>query len=120
MQHNLFIGRAADAPVLQGSGDKAVGRITLIANEYAGKDEGGAAREKTVALPLTAFGPTAENIVKHVMKGDELKVTFRIENNNYIDKQQNDVYGYNFIIETFDFGQPGAAKREKLEAQNKG
>lgn len=120
MQHNLFIGRAAEAPTLQGSGDKAICRFTLIANEYAGKDEGGVAREKVVIIPFTAFNTTAENIAKHVMKGDELKVTYRIENNNYIDSKQNDVYSFNFIIEGFDFGQPGTLKREKLEAQNRG
>lgn len=120
MQHNLFIGRTAEAPVLTGSGDKAVGRIRLISNEYAGKDDNDEARERVTSIQFTAFGATAEAITKHVMKGDELKVTFRIENNNYKDKQQNDVYGHNFIIESFDFGQPGALKREKLETQHKG
>lgn len=115
MQHNLFIGRVGDTPSVSGVSERAVGKFRLLSNEYAGKEENGDAREKLVSIPFTAFGKQAEAIAKHVMKGDELKVEFRIENNHYKNKDQEDVYDYNFVVESFEFGAPGQAKRDQLQ-----
>lgn len=114
MQNNVFIGNLASAPSLTGSGDRAVVKFTLIANEYAGKDEAGNTREKSVAIQFTAFRGKAEAIQKHCSKGDQLIVSYRIENNRYTDKSGEEVYGYNFLLDDFTFGAPGKAKREEL------
>lgn len=108
-----FIGRVAAAPTTQGTGDKAVTKFVLMRNEYAGKDRD----ERTVAIQFTAFRNKAEAIAKHVNKGDQLFVTFRIENNNY-DKDGEDIFGFNFIIDDFEFGAPGAISREKFPAKS--
>jgi single-strand DNA-binding protein len=49
------------------------------------------------------------------MKGDQLIVDYRIENNNF-QKDGEDVYGYNFVVEDFTFGAPGKEKREQFRA----
>lgn len=109
-----FDGRLAKAPALSGRGEAAVAKLTLIRNDYAGKDkETNATRERQVAIPFTAFRAQAEAIAEHCMKGDQLIVTARIENNVYT-KDGEDRYDYNFVIESFDFGAPGEAKRAEL------
>lgn len=114
MQSNIFTGRLAKAPTLTGSDNRAVCRFTLMENEYAGKDkETGDARERTVALPLTAFGSRAQAVAKNALKGDQLIVEYRVENNQY-DKDGETVYGFNFVVEDFSFGAPGKEKREQL------
>lgn len=113
MQVNMFTGNLAKAPVLTGNGERAVCKFTLISNEYAGKDESGTARERSVSIQFTAFRGKAEAIAKNAMKGDQLIVTYRIENNHY-QKDGEDVYGYNFVLDDFAFGAPGKEKREQF------
>ncbi len=113
MQQLTFVGNLAKAATLTGSGDRAVAKFTLIANEYAGKDASGEARERSVAIQFTAFRGKAEAIAKNALKGDQLIVSFRIENNNY-QKNGEDVYDFNFLVEDFRFGAPGKEKREQF------
>jgi single-strand DNA-binding protein len=120
MQKCFFVGRVAKAVAVLGNGDKAVAKFTLITNEYAGKDEGGDARERVVAIPFTAFAKRAEALGKHVSVGDQLIVTYRVANNNYTDKEGKEQYGFEFILEEFEFGAPGATKREILEDLKRG
>lgn len=116
MQHNVFVGNLAGAPTMSGTGDRAVCRFTLIANEYAGKDNGGAVKERAVSIQFTAFRAKAEAICKNAMKGDQLILNYRIENNNY-EKAGETVYGFNFIVEDFAFGAPGKEKREQFSSR---
>jgi single-strand DNA-binding protein len=116
MQHNTFIGNLAKAATITGSGDRAVCKFTLISNEYAGKDkDSGEARQRMVSIQFTAFRQKGEAIAQYALKGDQLIVHYRIENNRYTDKASGEeVYGYNFIVEDFGFGAPGKEKREQL------
>lgn len=111
--HN-FPGRVAKAPTLTGNGEKAVCKFTLIRNDYAGKNDAGEAMEKVLSIQCTAFRTKAEAIAKHCHKGDQLIVDLRIENNNWTDKEGNDHYGYNFVVDDFEFGAPGEEKRAIL------
>lgn len=115
MQSNIFVGNLAKAATLSGSGDRAVCKFTLISNEYAGKDkDSGEARQRAVAIQFTAFRQKGEAIAQYVLKGDQLIIHYRIENNQYTDKTSGEeVYGYNFIVEDFAFGAPGKEKRER-------
>lgn len=116
MQNAVFVGNLAKTPQLTGTSEKAVAKFTLISNEYAGKGDAGEALERAVSIQFTAFRAKAEAIAKHAMKGDQLVVTYRIENNKYQDKDGEDVYGYNFIVDNFTFGAPGKEKREQFGA----
>lgn len=112
-----FEGRVASAPVLSNHGDTKVTKFTLIRNEYAGKDDGGDRRERSVSIQFTAFGQRGEAIAKHAMKGDQLIVMARLSNNNFTDGDGVERYGYNFVVEDFTFGAPGEAKRAQLAAR---
>lgn len=114
MQSNVFVGNLAKAAAVTGTGERAVCRFTLISNEYAGRDkETGESRERGVSIQFTAFRQNDEAIAKHAMRGDQLIVNYRVENNNY-EKDGEDVYGYNFVVEDFSFGAPGKEKREQF------
>lgn len=114
MQSNTFVGNLAKAPTLTGNDERAVCKFTLISNEYAGKDrETGEARERSVAIPFTAFRSQATVIARNLAKGDQLIVTYRIENNNY-EKDGETHYGFSFVVEEFQFGAPGKEKREQF------
>ncbi|MHB1100246.1 MAG: single-stranded DNA-binding protein, partial [Burkholderiales bacterium] len=72
MNKIIFAGRLASNPEQSGMGDRAVVKFTLIRNDYAGKDDDGAAKEKKVAIQFTAFRAKGEAIAKHCWKGDQL------------------------------------------------
>lgn len=114
MNKYIFAGRAAAAPELitSGNGTK-IARFRLIRNEFAGRDDKGDRRERTVSIPFTAFAGIAETLAKNVLTGDQLIVSATIRNNNY-EHNGEDRYDYNFEVIEFDYGAPGAEKRKKL------
>lgn len=116
MNSAFFTGRLAKEAVFRDGGSTPVCYFTLIRNEYAGKDNQGAARERRVSIDFTAFGSDAHAIAEHVCVGDQMVVSYRVANNNRDLGNGHTEYGYSFIIESFEFGAPGAIKREKLAA----
>jgi single-strand DNA-binding protein len=107
-----FCGRLAENPEIRGR-DNNVCSFRLIRNEYAGSGEDGQRQERVVSLQFTALGAAVKAISK-ARKGDQLFVTARIENNNYTDAENRQHYGFNFILDSFEFGAPGAATRAAL------
>lgn len=104
MQNNLFIGRLAGDVELRATGAGPLASLVLIANEYAGKDEDGENRERTVALRFTAFNHQALVLADNTTKGKKLAVKYRIENNNYVSGENNEMrYDFNFVITDFEF-----------------
>ena len=114
----LFVGRlAGSVDVRYSAAGTPVAKFTLISNEYAGKDEQGAPKERTTSIAFVAFGGKAEAIGKHCHKGDQLILDARVENHHYTDNDGVERYGFNFVVEGFDFGAPGAATREQLSGR---
>lgn len=110
----FFDGRLAATPELKASEKTSRTRFRLIRNEYAGRDADDQAREREVSINFVAFGKTAEAIAAHCLVGDQLVVEATISNNDYTDSNSIDRFDFNFVVEAFDFGAPGAAKRKKL------
>ena len=88
-----------------------------MGNDYAGKDEDGAAREAVTTVWFTAFGALGEVLARTARKGDQLILEARVRSNNWTDKQGEKQYDYSFVVEGFRFGAPGKIKREELEAR---
>ncbi|HEX4025171.1 MAG TPA: single-stranded DNA-binding protein [Steroidobacteraceae bacterium] len=109
------VGNLAKKPELEVKGERSYARFCLIGNDYAGKDEGGSAREVVTSLWFVAFGALGEAIAKSARKGDQLIVEAKIRSNNWTDQQGERQYDYSFIAESFRFGAPGKAKREELD-----
>lgn len=111
---STFVGRVAFAPEYAKHGDTKVTNFVLIDNVYAGQDDSGA-KSRTLSIRFTAFGAKAETIRDHVAQGDQLIVFYTMRNNNFIDKDKVERFGYEFIVDSFRFGAPGAIKRAELE-----
>ena len=110
------IGNLARNPELVAKSDTLYTRFCLVGNDYAGKDEEGAAREVVTSLWFVAFDGLGEAVAKNARKGDQLIVEARVRANNWIDKQGEKQYDHSFIVEGFRFGAPGRATREEFEA----
>lgn len=114
----FFDGRLAATPELKQSDNKTRTRFRLIRNEYAGRDADDQVREREVSINFVAFGKTAEAIAAHCLVGDQLIVEATIWNNDYTDSNNIERFDFNFVVQEFDFGAPGAAKRKKLSEVN--
>jgi single-strand DNA-binding protein len=112
------VGNLARNPELVAKNDTSYARFCLVANDYAGKDEGGAPREITTSLWFVAFGAMGEALAHNARKGDQLIVEARVRANNWTDKQGEKQYDHSFIVAGFRFGAPGKIKREELEARH--
>lgn len=111
------VGNLLRNPDLVAKGDTLYTHFCLVGNDYAGRDEEGAAREVVTSLWFVAFGALGEAVAKNARKGDQLMVEARVRANNWTDKQGEKKYDHSFILEGFRFGAPGPAKREEFAAQ---
>ena len=111
------VGNLASNPEFGTKSDTSYARFCLVGNDYAGKDEGGGAREVTTSLWFVAFGVLGEALVRNSRKGDQLFVEARVRANNWTDKQGEKKYDHSFIVSGFRFGAPGKLKREERDGQ---
>jgi single-strand DNA-binding protein len=111
------VGNLASNPEFGTKNDTSYARFCLVGNDYAGKDEGGAAREVTTSLWFVAFGTLGEALARNSRKGDQLFVEARVRANNWTDKQGEKKYDHAFIVSGFRFGAPGKLKREERDGQ---
>ena len=111
------VGHLASNPEFVAKNHTSYARFCLMGNDYAGKDEGGTAREVTTSLWLVAFGAMGEALARNARKGDQLFVEAHVRANNWTDKQGEKQYDHSFIVDGFRFGAPGKIKREELDAR---
>lgn len=93
-------------------GEKGECRFSLLSNDYAGPGKPKAVTQ----VWFVAFGGIAEAIAKHCRTGDQLILEARHVANNFEGRDGKTVYRYSNIVEWFEFGAPGKAKREELAA----
>ena len=110
------IGNLARNPELVAKSDTLYTRFCLVGNDYAGRDEEGAAREVVTTVWFVAFGALGEALAKNARKGDQLMVAARVRANNWTDKQGEKQYDHSFVVEGFRFGAPGPVKRAEFDA----
>jgi single-strand DNA-binding protein len=114
------VGNLARNPELVAKNGTSYARFCLVGNDYAGKDEEGAAREVVTSLWFVAFGPLGEALARNARKGDQLFVEARVRANNWTDKQGEKQYDHSFVAEGFRFGAPGKVKREERDGRRDG
>jgi single-strand DNA-binding protein len=91
----------------------AVAEFGLAVNRKY-KSDSGEAREEVTFLDVTAWGGTAEAIVKYHKKGDPIYIAGRLQLDTWEDKETNKKRSkIKVIAETFQFIKPfdGASKR---------
>ncbi len=111
------VGNLARNPEFLSKNEVSYARFCLVGNDYAGKDEGGAAREITTSIWFVAFGTMGEALARTGRKGDQLIVQARVRANNWTDKQGEKQYDHSFVVEGFRLGAPGKIKREELDGR---
>jgi single-strand DNA-binding protein len=121
MQMNSFkltaVGNLARNPELVAKNETSYAKLCVVGNDYAGKDEEGAAREVVTTVWFVAFGAIGEALARNARKGDQLFIEARVRSNNWVDKQGEKQYDHSFIVEGFRFGAPGKVKREERGAR---
>jgi len=95
------VGNLARNPELVARSDTSYTRFCLVGNDYAGKDEGGTAREVTTSIWFTAFGLLGESLARNARKGDQLIVEAHMRANNWTDKQGEKQYDHSFVHEHY-------------------
>jgi single-strand DNA-binding protein len=108
------VGVLARNPELVARGTTAYTRLCLVGNDYAGKDEEGAAREVVTSLWFVAFGALGEAIARHSRKGDQLFVEARVRANIWSDKQGEKQNDQTYVVTGFRFGAPGRTRQQSL------
>src|ERR1700724_3446650 len=111
------VGNLARNPELVAKSDSSYTRFCLVGNDYAGKDEEGAAREVVTSLWFVAFGALGDAIARHSPKGDQLFVEARVRADIWTDKQGEKHYDQSFVLQGFRFGAPGRTKRDERDAR---
>jgi len=94
------VGNLARNPELVLQSDTLYTHFCLVGNDYAGRDEEGAAREVVTTVWFVAFGGLGEALAKNARKGDQLMVTARVRSNNWTDKQARSSTT-SFVVEDF-------------------
>jgi single-strand DNA-binding protein len=113
------IGNLSRDPELVEKGDTRYARVNLIGNDYAGKDDDGAARETVTSLWFVAFGALGEAIARNARKGDQLFLEAQVRSSNWTDANGEKQYDHSHIVDGFRFGAPGRLKREELAASSR-
>ena len=87
-----LIGHVGQDPIIKDfEGGKKLANISIATNEVYYKDNGDKV-EKTEWHRVTAWGKTAEIIVKYVVKGKELGIEGKLTTRSYDDKDGNKKY----------------------------
>ena len=103
------VGNLARDPELAARNDTNYARFCLVGNDYAGKDEGGSAREVTTSLWFVAFGTMGEALARNARKGDQLFIEAHVRADNSTDQQGEKQYDHSFIVDPLPT--KGASKR---------
>ena len=100
MNSCTFFGRLVRDVELRYSqtGNVAVGKFTLAVNRAYQKGD-----VKADFLNMVAFGKTAETISNYFHQGSRIVVHCHVQNESYTNKDGNNVYQTNFIVDSFSF-----------------
>ena len=112
MQNCYIDGRlVADPEIVQTTGDSTICRFKIATTrDYKDKKDG---EYKSDFFQFTAFGKTGEFVNKYFKKGDGIQLRFKMENNNYTDKDGQMKYqdAYKVVEVAFPLGK-GTGKSE--------
>ncbi len=104
MNKTIFSGRLTKDPVVTtSSGEKSttISKFTLAVDRDR-KIEGQPGAD---FFNCVTFGKQAEFVEKYLKKGTKIIITGRMQNNNYTNKDGQQVYGDQVVIETIEFAE---------------
>lgn len=114
----IIIGRITKAPELRALPSGTNVCSFSVATNYTYKKADGQKEEKVTFHNVVAFGKRADVIAQYFVKGQEIYVEGRQENESY-DKKDGSGKGYRsqIILDAFDFGQkPRGSSDDRQES----
>lgn len=114
MNKVIMMGRLTRDPEIRSTRDGSqIARYTLaVDRKYHKEDE-----PKADFFNCTSFGKVAETIGNFLHKGSKVVIDGEVRNNNYTDKNGNKVYGYQIIVNNFDFAESKASEQANSQPQ---
>lgn len=82
-------------------GRTAKGTVTAISNTRIGSGQD--RKDVPTAIQWTLWGKLAESAAQYLAKGSHVNIVGHLANNNYKDRDGQDVYGFNFVVEEIDY-----------------
>ena len=102
MNKVIFMGRLTKDPeVRYGQTGNAIATFS-IAVDRRYKQEGGPTAD---FFQITAFGKLGEFVEKYLKKGTKILMDGEVQNNNYTDKNGNNVYGTRIVASSIEFAE---------------
>lgn len=99
MNSCTFFGRLVrDVEIRYSQSNVAVGKFTLAVNRAYQRGD-----VKVDFLNMVAFRKTAETISNYFHQGSRIVVHCHVQNESYTNKDGNNVYQTNFIVDSFSF-----------------
>lgn len=108
MNKCLFVGRLTKDPEIRYTQEKN----TAVANFSIATNSGYGNNKKTNFFNMTAWGKTAEVLEKYARKGTKLILDCQAVQNQYTDKNGNNVNTVNFTVLNFEFAESKAAQEQ--------
>lgn len=110
MNKVILMGRLArDPEVRYSTSGKTVAKFSIAVNRRFKQDNG----PDTDFFNCTTFGKQAEFVEKYLKKGTKVVVSGRIQNDNYTDKNGNQVYSTQIMVEEIEFAESKKAASEQ-------
>lgn len=98
MNKVYIIGRLTKDPELRyTSNDKAVSSYTVALNDGYGE------KQETIFVNITTWNKSAEFVSKYFKKGQQIAIIGRLVNNDYTDKNGNNIHTLNVVSEEIEF-----------------
>lgn len=102
MNQLIVVGRLTRDPELRKSDGRCSCFMTIAVKRNYKNSDG---IYETDFINCIVWNVIAEKVCEYCHKGDMVSVKGRIQNNNYIDKDDNQVYSYEIIAEQVSFMQ---------------
>ncbi len=103
----FLVGRLTKTPEIRTVQGKKNCQITLAVKRPFKNVDG---LYDTDFITCTVWHVIAQRVCEFCQKGDLISVKARVQNNNYVDKEDNKVYTYEFIAESVSFMQSNSKK----------
>lgn len=116
MNQLFLVGRLTKDPQLKRQDGKSNCFITVaVKRQYKNSD----GIYDTDFISCTVWNVIAEKVCEFCKKGDVVSIKARIQNNNYVDKDENKVYSYEIIADQVSF-MTSQKTREEEDADEEG
>ena len=107
-----FTGRLTKDPIIRNSGKTKAANYSIAVQKTYKRD----GEPDADFFNVVSFGSTADFIEKYFHKGMKIEISGEMHNDNYKDRNGNNVYSYQIVTNRVEFGE---SKKASQGAQNK-